>query len=100
MQHENPFKPSFIHIFFTFFGPFQNSMSLATRVTRLMRFPNAFSHHGAAPDGTAFPSNKFQNPEELKNSHFSTYLQFVKIGLILEVLLRLFFAYKGGAVHG
>ena len=47
-------------------------MSLATRVTRLMRFPNAFSHHGAAPDGTAFPSNKFQNPEELKNSHFST----------------------------
>ena len=102
MQHENPFKPSFIHIFFTFLPHFRIPCLLHARDAS----PDAFSKCIFSSwcrtwcHCSAFPSNKFQNPEELKNSHFSTYLQFVKIGLILEVLLRLFFAYKGGAVHG
>ena len=106
MQHENPFKTKFIHIslllMFDFFGPFQNSMPLATRMTRLMRFPNAFSHYGAAPDAIAllFLPISFKTPKNWKIVIFQLCLQFVKIGLILKVLLRLFFAYKGGAVHG
>ena len=106
MQHENPFKSSFIHIYFTFNVWFFWPISEFHASCNAHDAPDAFSKCIFSLwcrtwcHCSAFPSNKFQNPEELKNSHFSTYLQFVKIGLILEVLLRLFFAYKGGATHG
>ena len=100
MQHENPFKPSFIHIFFTFFGPFQNSMSLAGAWRAWCVFQMHFLIMVPHLMVLLFLPISFKTPKNWKIVIFQLCLQFVKIGLILEVLLRLFFAYKGGAVHG
>ena len=102
MQHENPFKTKFIHIslllMFDFFGPFHNSMSLAGAWRAWCVFQMHFLIMVPHLMVLLFLPISFKTPKNWKIVIFQLCLQFVKIGLILKVLLRLFFAYKG--VHG